>query len=317
MFVIIISDIINDRYKVLIGEENMEFKDLEIFQLVAQKGTITEAAKALSYVQSNITSRIHKLETELNTPLFNRHNRGISLTPEGKKLLVYCEKILSLTDEMKKVVQSGDNPSGKLEIGSVETVIKLPNILSVYTKKYKNVDLSLLTGVTNQLQQDVLNHRLDGAFVTETDVHPDLISHDVFQEELVLISDMKATSIEQLIHEPFLCFSNGCGYRARLESWYKDQNIIPQKVMEFGTLETILSSVAVGLGITFVPKSAVAHLEKRGLIQCHTLPEKYSKIKTIFIRRSNTYLTSTIEKFIEIIEQTKNEAAEPLSLSTN
>lgn len=84
MFVIIISDIINDRYKVLIGEENMEFKDLEIFQLVAQKGTITEAAKALSYVQSNITSRIHKLETELNTPLFNRHNRGISLTPEGK-----------------------------------------------------------------------------------------------------------------------------------------------------------------------------------------------------------------------------------------
>ena len=84
----------------------MEFKDLEIFQTVAQKGTVTEAAKELRYVQSNITSRIQKLETELNTPLFNRHNRGMSLTPEGKKLLVYCEKILSLTNEMKKVVQS-------------------------------------------------------------------------------------------------------------------------------------------------------------------------------------------------------------------
>ena len=71
----------------------MEFKDLEIFQMVAEKGTITEAAKELSYVQSNITSRIKKLEAEMNTALFNRHNRGMTLTPEGKKLLVYCEKI--------------------------------------------------------------------------------------------------------------------------------------------------------------------------------------------------------------------------------
>ena len=113
----------------------MEFKDLEIFQMVAKKGTITEAAKKLSYVQSNITARIKKLETEMNTPLFNRHNRGMTLTPEGKKLLVYCEKILSLTNEMKKVVQSKTEPSGKLEIGSVETVIKLPVILSSYNQK--------------------------------------------------------------------------------------------------------------------------------------------------------------------------------------
>jgi DNA-binding transcriptional LysR family regulator len=291
----------------------MEFKDLEIFQTVAQKGTVTEAAKELRYVQSNITSRIQKLETELNTPLFNRHNRGMSLTPEGKKLLVYCEKILTLTNEMKKVVQSKEEPSGKLEIGSVETVIKLPTILSTYTKKYKNVDLSLFSGVTEKLQKDVLNHRLDGAFITETELHQDLISYDVFQEELVLISDPNITSIEQLINEPFLCFSEGCGYRARLEEWYKDEHITPQKVMEFGTLQTILSSVVVGLGITFVPKSAVAHIESRGLIKFHSLPEKYSKIKTVFIRRSDAYFTSTIEKFIETIEFNKGESSEHLS----
>src|SRR5699024_3322883 len=112
----------------------MEIKDLEIFQIVAQKDTITKAAKELSYVQSNITSIIQKLETELNTPLFNRHNRRMKLTHEGKKLLVYAEKILSLTNEMKKVVQSKTEPAGKLEIGSVETVIKLPVILSSYNK---------------------------------------------------------------------------------------------------------------------------------------------------------------------------------------
>src|SRR5690625_6915902 len=79
----------------------MNLKDLEVFQTVANKGTITKAAKHLNYVQSNITSRIQKLETELNTKLFNRHQRGMTLTPEGKKLMTYSEKILSLTNEMR------------------------------------------------------------------------------------------------------------------------------------------------------------------------------------------------------------------------
>jgi LysR family transcriptional regulator, cell division regulator len=293
----------------------MEFKDLEIFQMVVEKGTITEAAKELSYVQSNITSRIQKLETELNTPLFNRHRRGMTLTPEGKKLLTYSQKILSLTEEMKKAVQIKDEPSGKLEIGTVETVIHLPKILSSFVSKYTNVDLSVITGVTETLEQKVLNHKLDGAFVTKSEFHnhPDLISFEVFQEELVLISDNRISTLEEVTDEPFLCFSKGCGYRARLELWYEDQSIKPKKVMEFGTLETILRSVAVGLGITFVPRSAVTQLKNSGLIKCHTLPERYSKIKTVFIRRADSYLTPTIEKFIETVQENEHVPTQPLS----
>lgn len=284
---------------------SVELKDLEIFQLIAEKGTVTEVAKELNYVQSNITSRIQKLEAELNTALFNRHRRGMVLTPEGKKLLAYSKQILLLTDEMKKAVVNENEPSGKLEIGTVETVYYLPNIISSYIKKYKNVELSLITGVTGNLEEEVLNHKLDGAFVTESVVHPDLKSYEVFDEELVLISNTQELTYEQLKDEPFLCFRKGCGYRARLERWYQDQNLTPQKVMEFGTLETILRSVSMGLGISFVPKSAVAHLEQLGEIYYHQLPSDYSKVKTVFIRREDSYLTSTIEKFIETIEKNR------------
>jgi LysR family transcriptional regulator, cell division regulator len=283
----------------------VEFKDLEIFQMVADKGTVSEAAKELNYVQSNITARIHKLEAEMNTPLFNRHRRGMSLTPEGKKLLTYSNQILLLKEEMKQAVQTNKEPSGKLEIGTVETVIHLPKILDSFLNRYENVDLSIYTGVTEKLEEDVLNHKLDGAFITASDFHNNLVSHDVFQEELVLISNTRISSTEELIDQPVLCFSKGCGYRARLADWYKEQQITPKKIMEFGTLETILRSATMGLGVTFVPKSAVSHLEKDGLIQYHELPDKYSKVKTVFIRRADTYLTSTIEKFIETIESHK------------
>ncbi|MED1674009.1 LysR family transcriptional regulator [Pallidibacillus thermolactis] len=283
----------------------MELKDLKIFQTVAEKGSVTKAAKELNYVQSNITARINKLETELNTVLFNRHRRGMTLTPEGKKLLEYCKEILLLTVEMKKAVQSNNEPSGKLDIGTVETVYHLPKILSYFIKQYKKVDLSLYTGVTESLEQDVLNHKLDGAFVSESEFHPDIVSHEVFQEELVLIANKQLHSLEELAEEPILCFSKGCGYRARLERWYRDQHITPHKVMEFGTLETILRSVAMGLGITFVPKSAVTNWELNGFIKCHEVPDQYSKIKTVFIRRADAYLTSSMEKFIETIEENK------------
>lgn len=295
------------------GGTTLEFKDLEIFQTVVEKGTITEAAKELSYVQSNITSRIQKLETELNTPLFHRHRRGMSLTPEGKKLLSYSEKILSLMKEMKQAVQCDDEPSGKLEIGTVETVIHLPIILSTFIKKYKNVDLTLVTGVTEQLEDDVLNYKLDGAFVSETNFHPDIVAYEVFQEDLVLISNREVHSLDELMDEPFLSFSKGCGYRARLETWYKDQKIKP-KMMEFGTLETILRSVVAGLGITFVPRSSVTQLAQIGLVHCYALPDQYSKIKTMFIRRSDSYLTATMNKFIETIEMNAQKPSKPYHL---
>lgn len=294
----------------------MEFKDLEIFQMVAQKGTITAAAKELRYVQSNITSRIQKLENELKTQLFNRHNRGMILTPEGKRLLIYSEKILSLTNEMRKVVQNDNEPSGKLEIGSVETVIKLPIILSRYIKKYKQVDLSLLTGVTERLQSRVLNHQLDGAFISEGAVHPDLAVHQVLEEELVLLSNKPFQSIEDIKDQPILCFRKGCGYRARLELWLADEQFKPTKMMEFGTLETILGSVAAGLGVTFVPESTVEHLIKQGTVYCYHLPPKYSRIKTVFVRRADSYLTPTIDKFIQVIEEFQQETSSQFQNST-
>ncbi|GAA0287197.1 DNA-binding transcriptional LysR family regulator [Gracilibacillus halotolerans] len=281
----------------------MEFKDLEIFQLVAEKGTITGAARELNYVQSNITSRIRKLEAEMKTPLFNRHRRGMSLTPEGKRLLTYTSKLLSLKEDMEQSVQTDQEPSGKLEIGTIESVIHLPKILSSYVKQYKKVDLSLFTGVTESLVSDVLNHKLDGAFVTERDFPSDIISHNVFEEELVIVSDTNLSSVEALQDKTVLCFSEGCGYRARLMNWFKDQQMKPSKIMEFGTLETILRSAVVGLGVAFVPISEVKKLHEERQLYFHSLPEQYSKIRTVFIRRKDTHLTPTIQKFIDTIEE--------------
>ncbi|ASN05770.1 LysR family transcriptional regulator [Virgibacillus necropolis] len=280
----------------------MEIKDLLIFQSVAYHGSISKAANELCYVQSHVTARIKSLESNLQTQLFHRHSRGTTLNSEGKKLLNYSERILLMLDEMEKAFQDSDNPSGTLEIGTVETVIKLPVILSTYHRNYPNVDLSLLTGVTKELINQILKRKLDGAFVTGFGNHPEIEQVEVFQERLVLISSNENIPFEDLKRKPPLVFNEGCSYRANLESWLYDEGIMNVKVMEFGTLETILGSVKSGLGISLVPQSSVHQLEMDGAIQCHVIPEKYSKISTVFIRHADSYLTNTLEKFIETIQ---------------
>lgn len=285
----------------------MNIKDLIIFNEVASNGSINKAAKQLNYVQSNVTSRIQKLEQTLNTKLFYRHQRGITLTNEGNAILPYAQKIIALIEEMKMISTDDENPSGKLDIASVETVIKLPLILSAYIEKHKQVDLTLSTGVTAELKEKVLHYQLDGAFVTKSDItnDPKLLEVEVFHEKLVLISNYTDATLEEIISLPILRFSDGCGYRAKLNEWLEDHHIVPNKVMELGTLETTLGSVISGLGIAYVPYSAVEEYATKKLIRCYELPENYSHITTVFIYRKSDYYTPALRKFIETIEKTR------------
>src|SRR5690625_363454 len=287
----------------------MNTKDLLIFQTVANEGSINKAAQKLNYVQSNVTSRIQKLERDLNTTLFHRHKRGMTITNEGEALLPYVQKIIYLADKMRTLASNEENPTGKLDIASVETVIKLPLILSAFIERYKYVDVTLSTGVTTELKEKVINYQLDGAFVTKSSMTNDaqLDEIEVFQEKLVLISNKKNLTMKELMELPILRFSDGCGYRAKLNEWLTDHDVIPTKVMELGTLETTLGSVISGLGVAYVPYTAVAEYATKNQIYCYELPEQYSKITTIFIYRKSDYITPALHRFLDTIQEVKEE----------
>ncbi|MGQ8972414.1 LysR family transcriptional regulator [Bacillus altitudinis] len=72
----------------------MDIKSLEVFKAVAIEQSITKAAQKLNYVQSNVTARIQRLEQELGVPLLYRYHKKISLTPAGRELLPYVNKLL-------------------------------------------------------------------------------------------------------------------------------------------------------------------------------------------------------------------------------
>lgn len=109
----------------------MESLELRIFNEVAHSKSISKAAENMGYVQSNITTHIKKLETELNTTLFLRHNKGVTLTKDGEKLLRQSEHIISLLDN---TVNSFRITSKSIKIGTTQTIagFVLPQCLIEY-----------------------------------------------------------------------------------------------------------------------------------------------------------------------------------------
>ena len=281
----------------------MELNDLVIFEAVALHGSVSKAAEQLNYVQSNVTGRIKRLELELQTTLFERHKRGMILNTDGKRLLEHAREILQKVDEVKRMFVPHDSPCGILDIGIIETVIALPGILHAYYSKYPNVELSLSTGVTEHLLQDVLTMKIDGAFVTGPITHPQIDQIDVIQERLMLVTKESRFSVEDITKKPLLLYNKGCGYRGRLESWMRVEGIVPKQIMEFGTFGTIIGSVAAGIGITILPESSVAQYVAERQVYAHAIPKPFQDITTVFIRRKEAYVTSTLQSFMDEIDR--------------
>ncbi|MBU8568474.1 LysR family transcriptional regulator [Virgibacillus pantothenticus] len=285
----------------------MDIKELVIFKTLAHEGNITKAAEQLNYVQSNVTGRVKKLESELQTVLFYRHPRGVSLTSKGKLLLSYTDKILNLMEETKKAIQDSETPHGPLSIGANETTasVRLPAVLVSYNENYPEVELSLNIGETEELISDVLDYKLDGAFVVGPVKHPDIIQTPIMKEELVVITDNLQAPFTFLtdLKKRTLLTRPHCIHRKRLEQWLHDEGIFPLKIMEFGTLEAIIGCVKAGLGVSITTKSLVSHHKMDDQLCYHEIPEKYSTVKTVFIRRKDAFITSAYSKFIEMITQ--------------
>ena len=105
----------------------MDLTQLEMFNAVAEAGSITQAAAIVHRVPSNLTTRLRQLETELGVDLFIRENQRLRLSPAGHNFLRYSQQILALVDEARSVV-AGDEPQGLFSLGSLESTaaVRIP-----------------------------------------------------------------------------------------------------------------------------------------------------------------------------------------------
>ena len=267
----------------------MDLTELQIFKAVADEGGITKAAARLHRVQSNISTRVKQLEARLGTALFYRRNRKLVLSPHGRLLLAYAERLLRLSSEAEAALRDG-TPRGTLRIGTLESTAatRLPPVLSRYHAAYPDVRIELVTGTTGALISGVLHQELEAAFVAEPFSSENLESQPAFQERLVLIASKGTPRIrtpKDVGRSTIIAFGAGCSYRRCLEDWLARGRVVPAHVMEFTSYHAIVACVAAGAGVALVPRSVIRAVPGGSEVAVHPMPADTSNRKTMLVWR--------------------------------
>ena len=283
----------------------MDIADLKVFEAVARHGSMSKAAAELNTVQSGVTARIRALEREVGAALFQRHARGVSITPAGQRMLPYAARIPRLVADARLAAMDNGTPRGSLALGTLETTEagRLSPVVSHFSRAYPDVRLSLTTGASRSLAVDVVESRLDGAFIAGPFGHPELHGETIFREELVLVTSRTIGSLKNLTSMygvKTIVFRVGCLYQQRLEELLAEMGIPVTATLELNSLEAIIACVAAGIGMTLLPRGVVAAAARQGIVAIHEISPEKAYVETLFVRQHDAYISSAMRAFIEV-----------------
>lgn len=158
----------------------MDWDKLRIFHAVASAGSFTHAGQMLTLSQSAVSRQISALEEEINTPLFQRHARGLTLTDEGEMLYAAVSDVLARLAQAEEALKNvHDAPRGSLKvtstygIGSYWLVPRLAGLL----KECPELEIHIMM---EDRELDLSQREADVAIRMRAPVQADLIQRKLF-----------------------------------------------------------------------------------------------------------------------------------------
>lgn len=161
-----------------VGTRHMNLKFLETFVWVARLKSFRLTAEKLFSTQASISSRIAVLEDELGVKLFVRDSRGVTLTPEGDKVLAYAERMMGTMHALKQSLDTGASTQGRIRIGAMDTVIHtwLSPLVARVTETFPAVEIELMADTARNLSEQLQKGYLDLIFQTDSLRHESVLN---------------------------------------------------------------------------------------------------------------------------------------------
>ena len=281
----------------------MDVRQLDMFRAVAEEGTFTRAAERLHVSQSAVSRQLQLLEEELGTLLFHRTGRGVTLTGPGELLLTTANRVnRDLQEVASQISETHQLQRGVLKLGAGMTVCLyiLPKLLKKFRTLYKNLDLRVVAGSSDDILRMLRTNQLDLALLTLPIVAADLEIKPVLKEEMVvvtarghLLTRERAVDPSALGRHPMILFESGSNTRHVLDEFFREQEIPVNVVMETENVEIMKAMVANGLGVSVIPYDAIMGELRSGRfgwarIRGHRLYREtgWVYVKSDYVRRS-------------------------------
>ena len=260
----------------------MNIRKLEIFYRTAKCLNMSQVAKDMYISQPSISQCISEIESEIDTKLFDRIGKKLYLTHEGKIFYEYTRRILNIYEEGINVVRSSKSNKGNLVIGASTTIgtYIMPHIIHKFNKKEKDIEISMIIDNKHNIEELILNNKVDIAFIEGTVDSKEIILKDIWKDELVFISSInhewngkKYLDIEDLKNNKFIIREDGSGTRQRFEGFLENKDIKFNSYIELSNLEAILNYVKLNIGVSCVPYMSVLSEENSKSINVYRIKD--------------------------------------------
>ncbi|MCV2222922.1 LysR family transcriptional regulator [Pseudomonas mercuritolerans] len=250
----------------------MNLKFLETFVWVARLKSFRLTADKLFTTQASISSRIAVLEGELGVRLFLRDSRGVSLTPEGLKVLDYAEQMLETMAALKQSIETRSSKVGRVRIGVMDTVIHtwLSPLVAQMTDLYPRVEIELVADTALNLCDQLQKGFLDLVLQTDLIRHESVRSLELASHPLGWIVASNSiynrnyADLAELAQERIITYSKNSRPHQDIVALMQANGVLAPRLNCVNSVSAITRLLRDGFGIGALPPVLVAEELARG-----------------------------------------------------
>lgn len=261
----------------MLGDLDLETRQLRFFLKIAEKGSLAAAAEALGMAQPSLSVQVKNLETRLGTELLVRSTRGVVLTEAGEVLRSFAEQILASVEVAhREVRETGKKPSGKVVFGlpsSASMALSVPLAETVRLIR-PEINLRTVDAMSGFIKEWLNEKTIDLAILYETSGLKNAEVETLLYEDLHFYSapdlwpfdqppgsDMPLSALSNL---EFVGPSKSHGLRILIDKYCKLSGVSLNFAVEMDSLSQIKSLVSRGSAFTILAPAAANDFEQRG-----------------------------------------------------
>ena len=289
----------------------MEIRQLRAFVAIAETGTFTAGAARVHVTQAAISMQIRQLESEIGARVFVRAPRHVILTEAGEQLLRRARHILREHDAaLDEIAELAGAERGRLRIGSASAMVlteQLPAVLKELRKQHPAAEISVVSGTSEVLVDQILAGEVDVAFVSlPVDVRG-IKTERLSEDQLVAIASprhrlakQKTISAYTLAGERLILGERGGNTRRLIDQFFAQAGVTIRVAMELSRQQAIRRMVEEDMGVGIVPLQSVKEDVEKGRLVRWWIEGAEINWELGIAQLSNGYDSPIMQKFVTL-----------------
>jgi DNA-binding transcriptional LysR family regulator len=289
----------------------VEIRQLRAFVAIAESGTFTAGALRVHVTQAAISMQIRQLENEIGAKVFVRAPRHVILTEAGEQLLRRARHILREHDAaLDEIAELAGAERGRLRIGSASAMVltdQLPGILKELRKQHPAAEISVTSGTSEVLVDQILAGEVDVAFVSlPVDVRG-IKTERLSDDQLVAIASprhklakQRTISAYTLAGERLILGERGGNTRRLIDQFFAQAGVTLRVAMELSRQQAIKRMVEEDMGVGIVPLQSVKEEVEKGKLIRWWIEGAQINWELGIAQLSNGYDSPIMQKFVAL-----------------